>query len=194
MCRLRFALACCGFIVLHSALPEAAHAAPPPKVGQIIVVGNEITRDDVIRTALGLSPGQIICDVDLRAAEQNLAKLGLFALDPKQGIRPAVTVVAGEGEFKDVLVNVRETYTGGWKIRPGLSWNGGFVLRLIVDERNFDPCRLPTHLDDILERRAFRGGGMKLRLNVLELPVSPSVFIGFLLIERVTGRPLTPDF
>ena len=87
----------------------------PAKVGQIIVVGNEVTKRRVILRSLGLYPGQTLQYPLLRQAEMNLNRLNIFNQDPKLGVRPTVTAIddpENESEFKDVLVQVQETATG----------------------------------------------------------------------------------
>jgi hypothetical protein len=55
-----------------------------------------------------LWPGEVLRYPALRDAEKKLADL--FVVDPKNGIRPTITVLNPEGdtEYKDILVNVRE--------------------------------------------------------------------------------------
>src|SRR5262249_45096504 len=54
--------------------------------------------------------GQILDYRALRTAEENLAKLHLFVVDPQKGVWPTVTVVDAEGDspYKDILVTVQE--------------------------------------------------------------------------------------
>lgn len=91
-------------------LSSIAPADSPFKVGQIFVVGNEITPDQVIRNELNLYPGMPFSPEQLRTAENNLAKLGLFRIDPAAQIAPKVIVLDPDGvsEFKDILVQVEE--------------------------------------------------------------------------------------
>jgi RNA polymerase sigma factor (sigma-70 family) len=90
--------------------PAAAGPAPPARVGQIIIVGNEKTSQNVILRQIKLRPGQVIDYPALRKAEKNLEALNRFIVDPKKGIRPTVTVVDPDGDnpYKDILVTVQE--------------------------------------------------------------------------------------
>jgi beta-lactamase regulating signal transducer with metallopeptidase domain len=83
---------------------------PPARVGQITIVGNETVAADVILRQVPLLPGAVLNYPDLRTAERNLARLGLFMVDPQKGIRPTVTVVDAEDDkpFKDILITVKE--------------------------------------------------------------------------------------
>ena len=149
--------------------------APPVKVGQIIIAGNERTRDDVIRKAIQLYPGQLLLYPQLKLAERNLAKLGIFNVDPEQGIRPTLTVLESDSEFKDILVQVQEAPTGSLKFGAGFNSNGQLVVSMTLEERNFDPHRFPTRMADIREGRAFRGGGKTLRLDLFRLSAPGSL-------------------
>jgi hypothetical protein len=73
----------------------------PARVGQILIVGNERTPQDVILKDLPLYPGQVLTHADLRRAEKILTR---------KGLRATVTVLNGEAEpaFKDVLIQIQE--------------------------------------------------------------------------------------
>jgi RNA polymerase sigma factor (sigma-70 family) len=85
------------------------------RVGQIIIVGNETVMTEVIRRQIPLCPGQVLTYPDLKAAERNLEKTGLFRVEPDRGIRPTVKVVdSGDGSgFKDIVVTVEEKPAAG---------------------------------------------------------------------------------
>lgn len=163
-------LACFGAV---PALEQPASAAPPARVGQILILGNDITQDSVIRRAISLYPGQFLRQRDLRAAERNLMRLGIFKIDPVNGIRPTVTVLDDDSEFKDILVTVQETSTASVRLEPGINSKGQLVVRLVLEERNFDPFSFPTSMADIFQGRVFRGAGLRIRFAILELPIVP---------------------
>ncbi len=144
---------------------------PPAKVGQIIIVGNEVTKSRVILRALGIFPGQTLRYPELRRAEQMLTRLNLFETNPELGTRPTVTVLEDpnnpNSEFKDVLVQVKETYTGSLMFGLGVNSDAGLVGTIVLNERNFDLFRPPTSLADVFEGRAFRGGGQELRIEAV---------------------------
>jgi outer membrane protein assembly complex protein YaeT len=140
---------------------------PPARVGQIIVVGNEVTQDRVIRRVLGLYPGQILRYPELRIAENDLSRLGIFNTDPEKGIRPTLTVLETDSEFKDVLVTVQEQPTGSLMFGAGINSNAGLIGSIVLNEKNFDLFRPPTSLADIFEGRAFRGAGQEFRVEAM---------------------------
>jgi outer membrane protein assembly factor BamA len=141
---------------------------PQSYVGEVIIVGNTVTRDNVIRRMLqGLQPGQLLHYPELREAERNLARLNIFEMKPEMGIRPTVQALDSPGPFKDILVKVQETRTGSLMLGAGINSNNGLVGSIVLNERNFDLFRFPTSLADFWEGRAFRGAGQELRIEAV---------------------------
>lgn len=143
--------------------------APPTRVGNLLIEGNTVTRDGVIRREVPIYPGQILSYPDMIMAQENLSRLGLFKEDPMQGIRPTVEVLDGDGNspFKDVLVRVQETQTGSFLLGAGINSDAGITGSVVLNERNFDLFRVPTSFDDVFSGRAFRGGGQEFRLEAV---------------------------
>jgi outer membrane protein assembly complex protein YaeT len=143
----------------------------PAKVGYIYVVGNDVTRQNVILRQLpeGLSPGQTLQYPDIRVAERNLARLGIFETNGETGTRPTVEVLNREGdeEYKDLLVRVQETKTGSLMFGVGVNSDAGLSGSVVLNEKNFDITRFPTSFDDFMAGRAFRGAGQELRLEAV---------------------------
>jgi hypothetical protein len=173
------------------ALSQPAARATPRKIGQIFIIGNEVTKQGVILEALGLFPGQVLRAADLRSAEKNLQRLGIFKIDPAKGIRPTVVVLneEGEGEFKDILVSVEETSTWGVRVMPSLSLQGELGISVVFEERNFDPLRFPTSMDDLAGGLAFRGAYQTFRLELLRFPLLPFRWPSFSLLGSVLLPP-----
>jgi hypothetical protein len=89
--------------------PKSGQASQPAaRVGEIRIVGNENTSDDIILKGIALLPGQVLNYDDLKKAERKLERLGLFELDAEKGVRPTITVINSDGLFKDILVTVKE--------------------------------------------------------------------------------------
>jgi outer membrane protein assembly complex protein YaeT len=141
---------------------------PPWRVGQVFISGNEVTRQNVILRQVPLYPGQVFMIPDLKIAERNLDRLGLFT-DPQAGIHPHVEVIDPDTDstFKDILVSVQEQRTGSLIFGVGVNSDAGLVGSVVLNERNFDITRFPTSVDDLLSGRAFRGGGQELRLEAV---------------------------
>jgi outer membrane protein assembly complex protein YaeT len=146
---------------------------PPDLVGNIIIVGNERTRQNVILRQLPFYPGQLLQYPELRIAENNLRRLNIFANSPggpgSPPVSPTVTVLNPESEspYKDVLVEVKEDNTGSLIFGVGVNSDAGLTGSIVLNERNFDIFRLPTSFDDFFSGNAFRGAGQELRIEAV---------------------------
>jgi outer membrane protein assembly complex protein YaeT len=150
-----------GEVALHYEVQER----PPARVGEIIIVGNDVTRDNVIRRQIPLYSGQVLTYPDIRLAEKKLAQLNIFETNPATGVRPTVSVIDPDSDtpFKDVLVRVNETTTGSLLFGVGVNSDAGLTGSIALNERNFDITRIPTSFDDLLSGHAFRGAGQEFR-------------------------------
>jgi outer membrane protein assembly complex protein YaeT len=142
---------------------------PAAKVGQIIIYGNKVTKQNVILRQIPLYPGQVLTYPDLRVAERNLARLNIFEADQEKGIRPTVEVQDPDGPnpIKDIAVHVEETRTGSLMFGLGVNSDAGLSGSIVLNERNFDILRPPTSLDDLLSGRAWRGAGQEFRAEAV---------------------------
>lgn len=141
---------------------------PTPKyVGQIRVIGNEVTRQNVVLREVPLYPGQLLTYPEIRRGEANLARLGIFEMN-QEGVRPHIEIEDVPGsDYADVNVYVQETKTGSLLFGLGVTSDAGFTGSIVLNERNFDITRVPTSWDDFLSGRAFRGAGQELRLEAV---------------------------
>jgi hypothetical protein len=101
-----FGLALLGFFA-----PGRGVAEEPLRVGQIILLGNRYTRDQVILNQLPFRTGDKIQRAAITKGATNLRRLGLFEDNPANGARPTIEILAPEafGDTKDLLVHVEET-------------------------------------------------------------------------------------
>ncbi|HEV3078975.1 MAG TPA: POTRA domain-containing protein, partial [Gemmataceae bacterium] len=154
-----------GQIAVHYEVQER----PAARVGEIKIIGNTVTKDNVIRRQVPLEPGQPLTYPDLRTAEANLARLQIFKNEPQNGVRPTVQVLDPEidSPYKDVLVNVDEMPTGSLMFGVGVNSDAGLTGSIALNERNFDICRWPTSFDDLLSGHAFRGAGQEFRAEAV---------------------------
>lgn len=157
------------------------------RVGQIWIVGNERTKMNVILREVDLYPGWPINYQVIRRAEKKLAKLGIF--------KNPTTIEVLDGplgpasEYKDIIIHVEEDNTATANLTCGRNCDGDWVLRMVVEERNFDPWCFPTSWEDVSEGRAFRGAGKKIGLDFqFKLPLVP------LRRPSVSLIPTLPDF
>ncbi len=149
--------------------PTPQGVREPDRVNQIIITGNEVTKDRVIRRLLNLYPGQVLVYPELEIGQRELMRTNIFENDPEKGGPPSIRVLENDNgsNFKDVVVNVKETPTGSLLFGLGVNSDAGLVGSIVLNERNFDLFRPPTSWDDIFEYKAFRGGGQELRLEAV---------------------------
>jgi hypothetical protein len=93
-------------LLLVAALMPSAEQAAPMRVGQIIIVGNEVMPSDMILNRLSLVPSRVVSPADLRTAAWKLGILQLYGIHS-----PSVVFLDSDGmdPFKDILVRVHET-------------------------------------------------------------------------------------
>ena len=165
-------IACCFEMPARAARPRCAR--PIDRVGEVIIIGNTITQDRVIREVVTFLPGQILRYREIRRVERKLAELGLFKVDPKTGIRPTVQVLNSPGPFKDILIKVEEMPSATIRPLVQITPAAGLLLGFVIEERNFDPWRFPTSVGEFSDGRAFRGAGQKWRLEFGVAPLLQS--------------------
>jgi outer membrane protein assembly complex protein YaeT len=140
---------------------------PPKRVGEIRVIGNRVTRQNVILREVPLYPGQVMTYPDIRRAEANLARLGIFKVD-QEGVRPHIEVEDVENsEFSNLNVYVEETRTGSIVFGLGVNSDAGLQGTIRFNERNFDITNWPTSVEDFMSGRAFRGAGQELTIEAV---------------------------
>jgi outer membrane protein assembly complex protein YaeT len=154
-----------GLVVVNYQVEEKQ----PALVGDIYIIGNTRTRQNIILRQVPLYPGQILTYPDMRQGERNLARLGIFESSPDGSEKPTITVKDPntDSPFKDILVNVTEANTGSLIFGVGVNSDAGLNGSIVLNERNFDITRFPTSIDDLLSGSAFRGAGQEFRLEAM---------------------------
>jgi outer membrane protein insertion porin family len=103
---------------------------PQVRVGRILIVGNEITRDKVVRREMRLDEGQLFDSTKLRRSRQRLGNLGFFEevkLDTKR--RP-------EEDLVDLEVRVKEQPTGSISAGAGYSSTQSVIGTASIRQNN----------------------------------------------------------
>ena len=103
---------------------------PQVRVGHILIVGNEITRDKVIRREIRLHEGDLFDSSKLRRSRQRLGNLGFFEevkLDTRR--RP-------EEELVDLEVRVKEQPTGAFTAGAGYSSTQSVIGTASIRQNN----------------------------------------------------------
>lgn len=131
-------------------------------VGNIIIRGNQGTQDRVVRRQMrGIEPGRRFDGSGVALTEQNVRETGLFS-------EAKVTVLGDEGDqdFRDVLLEVKETRTGSISFGAAVSSDAGILGALDVNQRNFDITDTPESLSELLTGKAFSGAGQQFALSI----------------------------
>jgi outer membrane protein insertion porin family len=121
-------------------------------IQQIIIQGNNHTKDKVIRRELANAPGEIYDSVRADQSKKRLENLGYFA-DGKVSIDPQDTTVPNR---KNMVVTVEEKRTGSVTFGAGFSSVDSLLGFVEITQGNFDIFNFPY----------FTGGGEKFRVRL----------------------------
>ena len=127
-------------------------------------VGNEYTRDKVLRREVKVAPGGYIDRAELDRALTRLNGLGYFERVTMQIQDVKCTngeVVPG---YKDVTYEVVEGSTGKLNFGVGISTDGGLLGSISFQKNNFDITRWPCSFKELTSRRAFTGAGQQFNI------------------------------
>lgn len=128
------------------------------EVGDIIVRGNSVTRESVIRRQLTFFPRQRFDSTAMDRSRRRLLDTQLF---DEVEIRP----VGAGPDTRDAVVEVTEGRTGNFMIGAAVSTDDGLVGTITLVERNFDLFEGPKSFAEMFDPEAWRGGGQTLRIT-----------------------------
>ncbi|MFM9995816.1 MAG: outer membrane protein assembly factor [Phycisphaerales bacterium] len=135
----------------------------PFKTGEIIIQGNEITRNAVIARQVQVRPGR---PLDMTAIEDTRLRLQQTRLfDPQPG-KITVTPQPPVDGHSDVLIEVAETNTGSINFGVGVNSDAGVIGTLSLRQQNFDLFNIPTSWDEVFGGGAFRGAGQSFDITL----------------------------
>ncbi len=148
------------------------HQGRPRLVREVLVRGNEHTRDKVLRREVNVLPGQT---ANLREIKRSLGRImgtGYFSdqMDPEH--RDAIFVLheTDDPDQIDVEYLVTEGRVVDFQISGGVTSDNGLVGLLSLGMRNFDASSPPDSLwstfGDIYRKEAFHGNGELLMIDV----------------------------
>ncbi len=119
-------------------------------IRNIVIRGNNKTKDKVIRREVMVSPGEIMDEVRIERSENRLKNLGYFA-----NVRHYTEQAAQPGT-RDLVYDVEEQRTGNFMVGAGFSSVDSLVGFVELTQSNFDIMNWPN----------FTGGGQKARLGI----------------------------
>lgn len=132
---------------------------PEIMVGEVIIRGNFLTKDKVIRRELEVSPGRPLNTRALQRSREKLDNTRLFGRGPNA---PRITIQPpdpAEPLYRDLLVEVNETNTGSVNFGAAVGSDAGVLGTIAINQRNWDLFDTPESLEELLRGRAFRGAG-----------------------------------
>jgi outer membrane protein insertion porin family len=136
------------------------------RTGDVIVQGNSLTKQNVIRRHIQLLPGM---PLDRGAIEETQRRLRATRLFDQRSL-PRVTIQperADQPGYRDVLVEVTETYlTGNVGFIAAVNSDAGVFGSISISQTNFDISDTPETFSELTRGEAFRGGGQTFSLSV----------------------------
>jgi outer membrane protein insertion porin family len=143
----------------------------PKTLRDVVIRGNRFTRDHVIRRRFKVFPGERIDMVDVRRSLQGVQQTRYFQ-DPTNLIGPRLQLepVPGQVDQVDLGLDVTDGPTGQLRWGIGISTGQGVQAQFTLNKANFDITKLPSSADpitvisEILDNKAFHGGGQNLSL------------------------------
>ncbi len=128
--------------------------------GEVIIAGDFLTKDKVIRRELEFSPNRPLSTLDIEQSEQRLRDKRLFR-DPRITIQDEDPANPG---YRDVLVEIKEVNTGSLNFGVAVGSDSGLLGSISVEQRNFDIADVPESFSEMISGRAFRGAGQRFSL------------------------------
>jgi outer membrane protein assembly complex protein YaeT len=127
------------------------------RVERVIIRGNTITQDHVIRRDLRFFPEQLFNTVAVEESHKRLMETQLFD-------KVTITPVGQQEGVRDALVEVQEGKTANFIIGVGVSSNSGLLGNVTFTQKNFDILGWPSRQDK-LAGRAWKGAGQTLTIS-----------------------------
>jgi len=152
------------------------------RIGQVIITGNEQTRDRVVRRVLDeyeFQPGKWYnADIARGDGKGDLEKiLQQTLLTEREGTN--ITPAGKSPGQRDAQVNIIEGKTGMVMVGAGVSTDSGVIGQFTFEQRNFDISDRPKSLADFITGKAFRGAGQTLRISLMPGTVVSQYSVSF---------------
>lgn len=131
------------------------------RVGNVIIRGNETTRDKVLRRQVRrLNPDQPFDTTGIEETKQRIRGTGHFS-DTR------LTVLGNPDDlYRDVLIEVQERNTGRISFGAAISSDSGIFGAIDVTQTNFDIQDTPESAKELITGKAFRGAGQSFSITL----------------------------
>lgn len=134
------------------------------RTGEVIIQGNTITKQKVIRRHVRVQPDR---PLDMGAIRDTERRLELTRLFEAGSVRTTVQPVQPEYPgYRDVLVEVAETDTGAISFGAAVGSDSGLTGLVSLEQRNFDVLDPPESFDELIRGQAFRGAGQYFNIAI----------------------------
>ncbi len=139
----------------------AVEEGVPVVIDQIEIIGNDYTKDEVIRREISLSPGNRMLEDRADQSKKRLENLNYFSR-VNYSLKPSGRGKNADGaEYRNLVYEVEEKNTGAFSVGVGASSVDSVFASVELQQTNFD-IFAPGKL--------FRGAGQKGRVNVMAGP------------------------
>ena len=131
----------------------------PSYLEKIKIIGNDKTKDKVIRREMVIAPGELMDYSLIRESLDRVSRTRYFKdmdFDIEEGSLP---------QHKNMVLKVDETTTGMLNFGGGYSSSFGFSGIIQYDQINFDLANPPESFAGFFTGKSFAGGGQRLRLS-----------------------------
>lgn len=132
--------------------------------GEVVIAGNVITLDGVIRLMMRVRPDRPLSTPALEESRQKIEQSNLF-LGGSVKVTPQPENPAMPG-YRDVFVEVTETNTGLFELGGAVGSDNGVTGRLAYTQRNFNIRDYPDSLGELLSGQAFHGAGQTAGIEI----------------------------
>ncbi|MBU0754288.1 MAG: BamA/TamA family outer membrane protein [Planctomycetes bacterium] len=153
-------------------------------VRDVVISGNSLTKDKVIRREITLNPGDLLKHSERQWSYNQLVATQYFS--DQRGV-PNVELVpraTDDPQLEDLVVEVEEGGTGMFTFNVGVSTDTGLLGGIRINKSNFDISDSPSSLWDLPmeffgSHRAFHGGGQTLSLYAMPGTIESSYGVSF---------------
>lgn len=141
------------------------------RVGEVIVQGNTVSKQKLIRRELRLWPDRPLDVQAIPESTRRLQQTRYFTNpSPQQPAGGAKITLQPEDPaepgYRDVLVEVEDANTGSVTFLAAVSADSGLIGQISIAERNFDIANLPQRPGELFSRQRFRGAGQTFSITV----------------------------